>query len=65
MPMDEPITPALVRWTAQRVLAQHHEAPDEPRPLRRCFQCDDDGCHMLAWARDVLRAHRQPPPLPH
>ncbi|MEV0944490.1 hypothetical protein AB0I90_29510 [Micromonospora wenchangensis] len=66
MPMDDgPVTPALVIWTAQRVVAQHHETPEGPPPPRRCFQCRDGGCHMLTWARDVLRAHRRPPPLPH
>ncbi|MGC4875694.1 hypothetical protein ACLQ26_05385 [Micromonospora sp. DT43] len=49
---DGPVTPALVIWTAQRVINQHHLPPS------RCMQCQDDGCEMLTWARDALQAYR-------
>ncbi|MER6594164.1 hypothetical protein ABT214_20415 [Micromonospora purpureochromogenes] len=61
MPMDDgPITPALVVWTAKRVITQHSEPPSEHRVTGRCKQCRDDGCGMLDWARGVLKAHRTP-----
>ncbi|MFF5174383.1 hypothetical protein ACFY3U_17330 [Micromonospora sp. NPDC000089] len=59
MPMDDgPVTPALVIWTAQRVVAQHHEPPNEHRATSRCAQCADNTCEMLDWARSVLKARR-------
>ncbi|WP_374539474.1 hypothetical protein [Micromonospora aurantiaca (nom. illeg.)] len=59
MPMDEgAVTPALVIWTAQRVVTQHHEPASEHRATGRCAQCRDDGCGMLEWARGVLKARR-------
>ncbi|MFF5172998.1 hypothetical protein ACFY3U_10225 [Micromonospora sp. NPDC000089] len=60
MPMDDgPITPALVIWTAQRVVTQHREPPNAHRATGRCAQCRDARCDMLDWAREVLRAHRR------
>ncbi|MDH6463151.1 hypothetical protein M2302_003336 [Micromonospora sp. A200] len=60
VPMDDgPITPALVLWTAKRVITAHREQPSEHRATGRCGQCRDDGCDMLTWARGVVRAHRR------
>ena len=59
MPMDEgAVTPALVIWTAQRVVTQHHEPASEHRATGRCALCQDGGCELLEWARDALKAHR-------
>ncbi|MEU8282979.1 hypothetical protein AB0C01_01305 [Micromonospora sp. NPDC048905] len=53
MPMDDgPVTPALLIWTAQRVINQHRKPPS------RCAQCQDDGCEMLTWARNALKVGR-------
>lgn len=56
---DGPVTPALVIWTAQRVIAQHHEPLSEHRATGGCGQCQGDRCEMLTWARDTLREHRR------
>ncbi|MEU8083033.1 hypothetical protein AB0B57_05375 [Micromonospora sp. NPDC049101] len=56
---DGPLTPALVVWTAQRVITQHHEPSREHRATGRCWQCRDGGCEMLSWARATLKAHRR------
>ncbi|PWU44261.1 hypothetical protein DLJ46_26930 [Micromonospora globispora] len=55
---DGPITPALVLWTAKRVITQHSEPASAHRATGRCAQCRDDGCGMLAWAIGVVKAHR-------
>ncbi|GAB3172515.1 hypothetical protein FHX75_15265 [Micromonospora palomenae] len=56
---DGPITPALVLWTAKRVITAHREQPSEHRATGGCGQCRDDGCDMLTWARGVVREHRR------
>ena len=59
MPIDDgPITPALVRWTAKRVITQHSEPASPHRATGRCGQCRDSGCDMLGWAIGVVKAHR-------
>lgn len=59
MPMDDgPITPALVLWTAKRVITQHAEPPSEHRATGRCAQCRDGECGMLSWAVGVVKARQ-------
>ncbi|GAA4581527.1 hypothetical protein GCM10023176_62310 [Micromonospora coerulea] len=66
MPIDDgPITPALVLWTAKRVIMAHSEPPNPHRATGRCIQCRDNGCDMLSWAIGVLREHRRDPPAAH
>ncbi|GAB3185878.1 hypothetical protein FHX75_13506 [Micromonospora palomenae] len=55
---DGPITPALVLWTAKRVITQHREPASDHRAAGRCAVCRDGGCDMLTWARDAIKAHR-------
>ncbi|WP_174534749.1 hypothetical protein [Micromonospora chalcea] len=55
---DGPVTPALVLWTAKRVITQHAEAASPHRATGRCAQCRDDGCGMLSWAIGVVKEHR-------
>lgn len=55
---DGPITPALVLWTAKRVITQHATTASPHRARGMCVQCGDAGCDMLSWAIDVVKAHR-------
>lgn len=65
MPVDDgPVTPALVLWTAKRVITQHREPAQESRATGRCAQCRDGGCSMLTWAIGVVKAHRESSAVP-
>ncbi|WP_435208484.1 hypothetical protein [Micromonospora sp. bgisy143] len=55
---DGPITPALVLWTAKRVITQHATTTSPHRANGMCVQCCGAGCNMLSWAIDVVKAHR-------
>ncbi|MET8256817.1 hypothetical protein [Micromonospora sp. NPDC005205] len=55
---DGPVTPALVLWTAKRVITQHREPAQDARATGRCAQCRDAGCDMLNWAIGVVKASR-------
>lgn len=55
---DGPVTPALVLWTAKRVITQHAEVAGPHRATGTCAQCRDAGCDMLSWAIGVVKAHR-------
>jgi len=49
---DGPVTPALLLWTAMRVINQHAES------VGRCAQCADGACGMLAWAVGEVKRQR-------
>jgi hypothetical protein len=60
MPMDDgPPTPALVLWASKRVITQHSELASPDRATGTCKQCRDDGCDLLTWAINNLKANRQ------
>lgn len=49
--MVEEVSPALLRWAADRTLEMHTELASESRPWAgRCSACGPDGCKQLAWA---------------
>ncbi|MGV9212989.1 hypothetical protein ACTFTM_14120 [Micromonospora sp. RB23] len=59
MPMDDgPVTPALLLWTAMRVINQHAEPASPHRETGRCAQCGDGACGMLAWAIGEVKRQR-------
>lgn len=46
-------------WASKQVITQHSEIASPDRATGACKQCRPDGCDMLTWAINNLKAHRQ------